>query len=225
MTAVAALAFLLVASACGGADPQTSDDGFGGGDVTTTARSGGSSGTESDLEDAARDMFLAFVSGDHQAYFNYLSRECRDRLQFASVDEHLKGRKLRANQAGIDVSVLGVDEVTVFDFTGSSALVSLTLAGTTEQFEESIANRWIHEDGGWHDDDCDNITPPRGGLEGFGTDRDNPVQYGGVADINGWLMTVSWITPDDEELVVELGGKPAAQPVLQRIRGDHRPWR
>lgn len=171
---------------------------------------GGGEGTEADLEQAATDMFVAFQDGDDQAYFNYLSARCRDELGFASVDDHLSGRRLRANGADIDIASLTVDSVEITGFTGDRAFVALDLGGTSELFEESVDAGWVYEDDGWHRDECANFTPPQGGLEGFGTDRNDPVGYGFVADIGGWLMTVSWITPNDEELVVELGGEPAA---------------
>lgn len=155
-------------------------------------------------------MFLAYISGDYQSYFNLLSKDCRERLEFAAVDGHLSGRRFRTEGAGLDLSAVGVSAVEVTDFSGSSAIVVLILSGTSETFEESIPNAWIYEEGGWRDDGCSNITEAQGGLEGYGTDRNDPVPYGGVADINGWLMTVSWITPDDGDLVVELGGEPAA---------------
>jgi hypothetical protein len=190
-----------------GATGDGSDDGdTGDGDGEP---SGGETGTEEDLEQAAADMFVAFVEFDDQSYFNFLSRQCRERLGFASVDDHLSGRRYRIDVADIELSSLGVASVEITDFSGSSATVSLVLSGTTEAFEESIPTRWIVEEGGWRRDECANISEPQGGLEGYGTDRDEPIPYGGVADINGWLMTVSYISADDEELVVELGGEPA----------------
>ncbi len=206
---------MFVLSACGGSDPEGTTDGAPGGadSQTTTTSDGGSGGAvgdEGELEQAATDMFLAYLSKDDQTYFNLLSQGCRERLQFAVVDNHLTGRRFRAEGAGIDLSTLGVSSVDITAFGGDSASVILVLSGTTELFEESIPNAWVYEEGGWHKDECSNITEAQGGLEGYGTDRNDPVPYGGVAEINGWLFTVSFIQPDAEDLVVELGGEPAA---------------
>ena len=203
----------LVLAGCGGSDPDTSSDDVvdvDNGEADNGSGAGGS-GTEADLEQAATDMFLAYTSGDHQTYFNFLSRQCRESFEFAAVDAHLDGRRFRSGQAGIDITTLGVADVDISNFSGDSASVALNLSRTTETFEESIPNAWVYEESGWHKDECSNITPAQGGLEGYGTDRNEPIPYGGVADINGWLMTVSFIQPDDEDLIVELGGEPAAE--------------
>jgi hypothetical protein len=173
---------------------------------------GGEVGTEADLEQAAVDMFNAYLDWEHEVYFGLLSRACRERLGFSPVDSHLKGRRLRADGAGIDLSNIGVDEVEIDAFTGDFAFVTLVLWGTTELFEESVPNAWIYEEGGWRKDDCANITEAQGGLEGYGIDRDDPIPYGGVASMSGWLFTVREIHPDGREFVswfdVEL--EPAA---------------
>lgn len=214
-TLIATLAIATLAlTACGGSDSgdlDGSDPVDNGSETGADDADVGGSGTEAELTQAATDMFLAYLAADDQTYFNFLSRECRERLEFAAVGDHLSGRRFRGQNAGIDLSTLGVASVDVFDFSGDSASVALMLSGTTELFEESIPNEWVYEDGGWHRDDCANITEPQGGLEGYGTNRDDPVPYGGVADINGWLITVSWIDPDSEELIVELGGEPASE--------------
>ena len=206
---------MLVLFACGGSDTEDSG-GVAPDDAepqTTTASSGGNggaTGSEADLEQTATDMFSAYLSGNYQTYFNLLSQSCRERLQFAAVDNHLSGRRLRAGAAGIDFSTLGVSSVEITGFSGDSANVTLVLAGTSEIFEESVANAWVYEEGGWHKDDCSNITEAQGGLGGYGTDRNDPIPHGGVADINGWLLALRGIVPDNEEFVVLWGGEPAA---------------
>lgn len=210
MLAIATLAL----TACGGSDSgdlDGSDPADNGSETGTDNFDGGGSGTEAELAKAATDMFLAYLEADDQTYFNLLSRDCRERLEFAAVDNHLTGRRFRAEGAGINLSTLGVASVDVSAFSGNSASVILMLSGTSETFEESIRSAWVYEDGGWHRDECANISEPQGGLEGYGANRNEPVPYGGVADINGWLITVSWIDPDSEELIVELGGEPASE--------------
>lgn len=208
---------LIVLSACGGSDTDSPADAAPDDDnpQTTTTSDGdsggeGGTGSEADLEEAATEMFLAYTSADHQSYFDLLSKSCREHLGYSPVDNHLQGRRFRADGAGVDLSSLGVSSVEISDFTGDSASVVLVLSGTDETFEESVPNTWVYEEGGWHKDECSRITEAQGGLEGYGTDRDEPVPYGGVADINGWLITIPWIAPDDEVTIVELGGEPAA---------------
>ena len=205
---------VIVLAACGGSNTDGSTDAApadANPEVTSASDGdGGGTGSEADLEQAATGMFLAYLTGDDQTYYNLLSRSCRERLEFAAVDDHLTGRRFRAAGADIDLAALGVESVQITDSSGDSASVILVLSGTSETFEESLPNDWVYEESGWHNDDCSNITEPQGGLAGYGTDRSDPVPHGGVTDINGWLFTVSYISPDDEELVVQLGGEPAA---------------
>jgi len=201
----------LVVSACSGdgdvgfgpapAAAPGPDDDVGGSDAT-------GSGSEADLEAAATESFAAVLRADNQTYFNLLSRTCRN-LQFAAVGGHLDGRRFRMDIAGIDRSALGVGGVEIRDFDGSAADVIITVSGTTESFIEATPRRWIFEDNGWKLDECDEITPAQGGLAGVGTDRASPLAIGGVADLDGWLVSLGFVDLDAETLVTDLGGPPA----------------
>ena len=107
------------------------------------------------------------------------------------------------------MSALSVAEVLV-DGDGSTATVRLVIDGPSgDQFRESLPNTWVHEDDGWHMDDCGDFREAQGGLEGVGMDRNDPLPYGGVADVNGWLVALVYVAADDEAFIVETGGSPA----------------
>lgn len=214
VVAVAAVIVMAIAACGGGADEGNGDGGAGA--TTTTQGSGGSggsgeTGTEADLEQAATDLFTAFLSADDQAYFDGLSRECRETYQYAAVQAHVSGRRFNAQTGGgIDLSAVTVESVSIDSFTGDSASVSIATGGTSAQFQENLPTYWIYEEGAWRMDDCGDFTEAQGGLEGYGLDRNDPIPLGGVADVNGWLVGVTYIQPDDEEFIVSLGGQPAA---------------
>jgi hypothetical protein len=44
--------------------------------------------------------------------------------------------------------------------------------------------------------DCSDITEAQGRIDNQGTDRSEPVGYGFLADIEGWLTVVTWIEPN-----------------------------
>jgi hypothetical protein len=93
---------------------------------------------------------------------------------------------------------------------GSTATVRLVIDGPSgDQFRETQPQAWIYEDGGWRMDDCGDFREAQGGLEGVGMDRNQPLPYGGVADVNGWLVALVYVAPDDEAFIVETGGSPA----------------
>lgn len=204
------LATILVLGACSGGDSGTSGDDASPGDNGTSAEPvAAGSGSEEDLVQAATEHFEAFVAKDAETWFGMLSRACRERLGFVAVDSHIDSRHFRAGLADIDVSSLTVADVSVSGG-GSAADVTVSINGTTETFRETLPSRWIFEEGGWKLDDCDDIGEAQGGLEGEGTDRNDPLGLGFVGDVNGWLVALTFVTPDDEDLVVELGGSPAA---------------
>jgi len=207
------LPVVLVAS-CSSSDEPAAGTTDTGDQTTTTAPSGneqpsGETGSEADLVQAATDAFEAFTTADNEAWFNSLSRACRERLQFTAVDSYLDGRRFNMDLADISAQDLTVDDVSV-DAGGSSASVMLTISGAGDAtIAESLPHSWIYEDGAWHMDDCSDIGESQGGLAGYGTDRNDPIPYGGVTDANGWLVGLIYIAPDDEATVLDLGGNPA----------------
>jgi hypothetical protein len=187
----------------------------GGGSETTTTGSdqppleGGTGNTE-DLEMAATRQFEAFLAGDDGTYFQLLSRSCREQFGLAAVSGHLDGRRFNANLGDVDLSALAVESANV-TVTGGDTHVTLSISGEGgDQFQEVIPHRWIFEEDGWRMDDCGEFQEAQGGLAGVGMDRNDPLPYGGVADVNGWLISYIYIDRDAEALVVELGGEPAA---------------
>ena len=216
---VAALFFASCSSAGDSPFDPTAGQEPGGADP---AGSGGS-GSEADLETAATASFTAFITGDDQSYFNQLSQSCRE-LQFAAVQNHLAGRRFRIDGAGIERAALGVSAVDINTFDGSTADVTLTLSGTSELFVETVSRHWIFEDDGWRLDECDEITPAQGGLQGIGTDRADPLVLGSVTDIDGWLVSLTFINLDAESDVVDFGGSVApggARLVVAQIGLDY----
>ncbi len=207
------LPLMLVAS-CSSNDKPTAALTATGDQTTTTASSGGEqpsgeTGNEADLVQAATDAFQAFTTADNEAWFNSLSRACRERLQFAAVDAYLDGRRFNMDLADISAQDLTVDDVSV-DGSGSSAAVVLDISGARDAtIGESLPHSWVYEEGAWHMDDCSDIGESQGGLAGYGTDRNDPIPYGGVTDANGWLVALIYIAPDDEATVLDLGGDPA----------------
>jgi hypothetical protein len=203
--AVAAAALLL--AACGGSEPAVEEP-------LQQADPGGSGevGTEAGLEEAATASFASFVNDDGLAYFDSLSIRCRDTLGFTAVEDHLQGRRIRADSAGMDLSVLSVSQVEVDGFSGDSGEVTLTIAGTDEIFEESVPQLWVFEEGEWHLDECSDVTEPQGGLEGVGTDASDAIAIGGVGDLNGWLVAVTATEGIEDSDLIDLGGvNPAAK--------------
>ncbi len=177
-------------------------------DVDPAGSEANGSGTEADLEAAATESFDAFLRADDQTYFNLLSRSCRE-LRFAAVEGYLDGRRFLMDNAGIDLSALGIDAVELRGFDGSTAQVVISMSGAAQEFPEATPRRWIFQDGGWRLDECDEITPSRGGLGGVGTDRGSPLALGGVADVDGWLVSLGFVNLDSESDVLDLGGPPA----------------
>ncbi len=198
---------LMLASGCGGSDSDVSepDPGYARGGAVPVAGQG-----SDDVAEAAQRSFEAFTARDGQAYFNFLSQRCREEFEFAAVDAHVDGRHFRAELDGVDLTKAEVTDVQV-DGGGDSAEVSLVVSGLGDaQVRESTPHRWIREGDGWYLDECDDITPAQGGLEGQGSDPDEPLELGFVADANGWLVVVTYIDLDGEALVIDLGGEPAA---------------
>ncbi len=211
------LSVALVFTACGGGDADDGGDG-GESEATTTvmadvgeAGGAGGSGTEADLEAAAVAAFAAFQAGDDQTYFDTYSRRCREELGFVAVASYLDGRRFNIDFGGIDLRALRAGEVMIDGFDGSSAIVAVEIEGTTEPFRESIPTPWVYEEGAWRLGDCSGIEPPPNDLSAEGADPGSAAERGMVADLAGWLIYQSWVTLDDEEIIVEFGGDPAPE--------------
>ena len=204
------VAAALLAGACGGATPAATD---GSAVVDPTPAPGNAdTGAEAALEQAARDSFTAFLGGDDQAFFDLLSRECRESLGFAAVESYLIGRRTRAERVGgIDLSQVAIADLLISDFTGSDAEVRLELSGTSEPFRESEMHTWIFEEGGWRLDDCSDIRLSPNDLEGQGTDRNDPLGLGAVAEIGGWFVSLSHVDQDFEAVMSPGEVEPAAE--------------
>lgn len=194
----------LVLAACAGGGPAASAGASGSANPTASANPGGGEGTEQDLEAAARASFLAFLGSDNEAYFNLLSRACREEAGFAVVENKLTQRRSAARAAGIDLAAISIATVEIDGFTGSSADVALVLQGTTEQFRETVAHAWVHEADGWRWTDCADFRTGGGGGPGTSS-RDDPIDYGIPAEINGWFVVVSYVTLDATDLIVGEG--------------------
>ena len=203
-------ALALIVSACGDSSVDTSFQELDAAIDETSQPEVSGTATESDLEATATESFMAFVNGDHQTYFSLLSEECRDELGFFTVDSHLDGRRFNAEVAGIAVRDLSVNEVTIDSFDGSTAQVSLSIGGTTEDFRESLLHSWIVQDSEWRLADCSDIRPATNDLSVYGTTPDDALEYGFVGEVAGWILTVTWVILDDEATVIEVGGEPAA---------------
>jgi hypothetical protein len=194
---------MLLAGCGGNADGDTPETGV-------VDNSQGEEGNDSDLVRAATEHFEALLEDDDSVYFALLSRECREGLGMAAVESTLDSRRFRADIDGVDLSALSVADVSI-EGGGSEATVSLDIAGPSgDQFRETLPHRWVFEEGGWHMDDCSDFRESQGGLAGVGMDRDNPLALGGVADVNGWLVSLGYIDTDAEDFVVELGGGPSS---------------
>jgi hypothetical protein len=211
--AVGLIAVLTIA-ACGGGSPATSGPDGGGGATATPAGGGGGgggSGTEADLEAAARALFEAFQVDDDDAYFAGLSDACRSSAGFGTVSERNNSRHGNINRAGVDLGAISIREVTISDFDGSSAMVQLDLSGTDgNPFLEGVPNPWVYEDGEWHWANCDPFATGGGGggggLEGSGPD--DAIAVGMVPTIAGWYVYSSYPLADADELVTGEGAAP-----------------
>ena len=204
------VAAALLAGACGGATPAATD---GSAVVEPTPAPGnGDSGAETALEQAARQSFSDFLSSADEGYYDALSRDCRERLGFAAVENYLIGRRTRAERgAGINLADISVSEVVIEDFTGQAAEVSLVVAGTSETFRESLPQRWVFEENAWRLADCSDIRQSSNDLTGRGTDRNAPLVRGDVVDIAGWLVALSQVDTDFESTMSPGEVVPAAE--------------
>jgi hypothetical protein len=194
---------VLLAGCGGDADGETPETGA----VDSTQ---GEEGSDSDLVQAATEHFGALLEGDAEVYFALLSRECREGFGMAAVEATIVSRRSRASSDGVDLSALSVADVSI-EGGGSDATVTLDIAGPSgDQFRETLPHQWVFEEGGWHMDDCSDFRESQGGLAGVGMDRNDPMALGGVGDVNGWLVSLTYIDTDAEDFVVEFGGGPSS---------------
>jgi hypothetical protein len=209
---VAALFVAAMVSGCGGSpagsqgEPVATPSG-------TTSGGGGGSGTESDLEAAARAHFQAFADDDDDAYFAGLSDACRSTAGFGAVSERNNTRQGAIRRAGIDMATITVADVDITAFTGSTASVALTLAGTDEDFLEEQPNPWVFEGGTWHWDNCD-VFASGGGGGGTGSEGSGPENAIGVGfptRIADWSVYSTYLNANANELVAGSDG-PASPP-------------
>ena len=198
---------------CGGSngvERGTEDSQPDRGTEDSSGSEGSAEGHSDDLIQAATVQFEALIVKDGETYFDLMSAACRERLGFATVTGHLDARHFRAGLDGVDLSSLSVADVLV-DNGGDTATVRLVVDGPSGvNVRETLPHTWIFEGDRWHMDDCADFSEAQGGLEGVGMDRNDPLPYGGVADVNGWLVALTYITPDAGDLIVETGGSPAS---------------
>lgn len=198
---------------CGGSngvETGTEDPQLDRGTEDSAGSGGRAEGLSEDLIQAATAQFEALLVKDVETYFELLSNACKERLGFAAVAGHLDARHFRAGLDGVDLSLLSVTDVLV-DNGGDTATVRLVVDGSSgDSVRETLPQKWVFEGDRWHMDDCADFSEAQGGLEGAGMDRNEPLPYGGVADVNGWLVALTFITPDAEDLIVETGGSPAS---------------
>jgi hypothetical protein len=201
-------------AACGGGSPggDASDAQASQGEAGASEQPAGGtgSGTEEELDTAARAAFEAYLTGDDEGYFSLLATDCRDSAGFALVSGHLDSRRFNAELNGVDLGALSVASVTITDFTGSTATVALVIDGPSgDQFWEAQPQPWIHEADGWRYVGCDEFSG-QGGLGGGdeGSSADNPLGVGFIGEPAHWFVVTYYITPDFNEFVAETPGNP-----------------
>jgi hypothetical protein len=214
LIAIAIVGMLCVAAACSGGSGSTKAPAGGAtaspdGAATDAPAGDGGTGSEADLETAARDSFQAFLEADDDTYFASLSEECRA-LGFGTVSERNSSRHGDIRRAGMDTTAIEVSSVAIDDFTGSSATVSLGLTGTQgNEFLEGLPHAWIFESSGWHWADCEPFSTAGGGGGDVGGSRPgDAIILGNVATIADWYVYLSYYLPDGNDLVAEGGNPP-----------------
>jgi hypothetical protein len=197
---------------CGGSPTESQGEPARTPSGTTSGGGGGESGSESDLEAAARAHFQAFADDDDDAYFAGLSDSCRATAGYGVVSERNNTRQGRIRTAGIDMATITIADVEITAFTGSTASVALTLAGTDEAFLEEQPNPWVFEVGTWHWDNCDVFASSGGGNTGTeGSGPGNAIGVGFPTRIAGWYVYSTYLNANANELVAGSDG-PAAPP-------------
>jgi len=193
----------LVVAACGGSPGATDAPG-----ASTSGGGGGATGSQNDLEAAARAQFAAFQRDDDSAYFASLSDACRADAGFGTVSERNNSRHNAISRAGIDLAAITVDGVTITAFDGQSGRVALELGGTDgNDFLEGLANPWIFEGGSWHWANCDPFKTGGGNGDVGGSGPEDAIGVGFVATIADWYVYSTYLTQNGNDLVKE-GGNP-----------------
>ncbi|MCE7079612.1 hypothetical protein LZF96_05340 [Streptomyces sp. ST2-7A] len=132
-------------TACG----EGTGDGTGGEGASTEA-----GGTEEALRDAVQANMDAINGGHADAMYNLLSERCRARTTMEEVEFSLGLiKELYGN--------LTLEEVIVRDMDGNTAIVEgkTGIEALDRAEEEDGGGRWIHEDGDWRNDECDDTDP------------------------------------------------------------------
>lgn len=209
------LAAALGLAACSGGsgsspgEPADAGASAASGGATSVPAGDGGTGSEAELEAAARDSFQAFQEDDDDTYFASLSEECRS-SGFGTVSERNNSRHGDIGRAGIDLSAIGVANVRIDDFTGSSATVTLELTGTGgNEFLEGQPHAWVYEAGEWHWADCEPFASGGGGAGDVGgSGPENAIIVGNIAMFADWYVYLSYYQPDGNDLVAEGGNPP-----------------
>lgn len=216
--ATAAVMASLMLAACGGGSPASdagdSQASQGEAGASEQPAGGTGSGTEEELDAAARAAFEAYLNGDDEGYFGFLATDCRDSAGFALVSGHLDSRRYNADINDVDLGALSVASVTITDFTGSTATVALVIDGPSgDQFWEAQPLPWIHEADGWRYVGCDEFSGQGGlGSGDEGSSADNPLGVGFIGEPANWFVVTYYITPNFNDIVLETAGnsEPAA---------------
>ena len=123
---------------------------------------------------------------------------------------HLQSRRFNAGLNDVDLGALSVADVSITDFTGSSATVALVIDGPSgDQFYEAQPVPWIHETDGWKYDGCDEFSGQGGLGEGSeGSGPDNALGIGFIGQPADWLVAATYVSTDFSDFVAEDPGNP-----------------
>jgi hypothetical protein len=133
------LALGMLGAACSGSSSKGSGDAKGG--VVNDA--------SSKLEAAVRAYTAAFLGGDGAGAYGLLSERCRNET---ARNEFLGAVSLAAAQYG-EAKITGYKD----DVNGGAATATYEL---TDSSLNQMDERWVLEDGTWHNDDCDATSQP-----------------------------------------------------------------
>ncbi|MBB0242742.1 hypothetical protein FNQ90_01115 [Streptomyces alkaliphilus] len=162
-TAVLFTAFTLLGAltACGA---DSGDEGGTGGEGSSTE----AGGTEEALREAVQANVDAINGGRADAVYTLLSERCRTQTTMEEVEFSLELIKELYGD-------LTLEDVTVHEVDGHTALVEgkTGVEALDRAEEEDGGGRWIHEDGNWRNDECDDTdtAEAEGNFEEEDSDR------------------------------------------------------